>query len=497
MAWIWILLSVIVFVYLLQQLKKKKNQNKNIPPGPIGIPILGHLHLLGKNPHQNLHRLARKYGPIMGLRLGFVPAVVVSSPAAAELVLKTHDLVFASRPKSAAAEYMSYEQKNIVFGPYGPYWRDMRKLCTLELLSSLRISQFRAVRAAELRLMVDSLKQAAELGEIVDLSARVSGVNGDMNCLMVFGRKYADKEFDEKGFKAVFMEAMEITAKFNLADYFPYVGVLDLQGMNPRMKELSKIFDGFLEKIIDEHLQEKPEKKEIKDFVDTMMAIMESGDAGFEFDRRHVKAVLLDLLIAGMDTSATAVEWAISELIRHPRVMKKLQKELESTVGIDRTVEESHLDKLEYLDLVVKETLRLHPVAPLLIPHESMEDCTIDGYHIPKKSRAIVNVWAIGRDPSVWAHPETFSPERFSGSDIDLRGRDFQLLPFGSGRRSCPALQLGVVLVKLVLAQLVHCFDWELPNGMLPSDLDMSEHFGLVTSRAEHIMAIPKYRLTA
>ncbi|KAL7131485.1 hypothetical protein ABFS83_12G006500 [Erythranthe nasuta] len=494
MAWIWILLSVIMFVYLLQQLKKKK---KNIPPGPIGILILGHLHLLGKNPPHNLHRLARKHGPIMGLRLGFVPAVVVSSPAAAELVLKTHDLVFASRPKSAAAEYMSYEQKNIIFGPYGPYWRDMRKLCTLELLSSLRISQFQAMRAAEVRLMVDSLKVAAELGEIVDLSARVSGVNGDMNCLMIFGRKYADEDFDEKGFKAVFMEVVEITGKFNLADYFPYIGVLDLQGMNRRMKELSKIFDGFLEKIIDEHLQEKQEKKETKDFVDTMMAVMESGEAGFEFDRRHVKAVLLDLLIAGMDTSSTVVEWAISELIRHPRVMKKLQNELESTVGIDRIVEESHLNKLEYLDSVVKETLRLHPVVPLLVPHESMEDCTIDGYHIPKKSRAIVNMWAIGRDPSVWAHPETFSPERFSGSDIDLRGRDFQLVPFGSGRRTCPALQLGVVLVKIVLAQLVHCFDWELPNGVQPCDLDMSEHFGLVTSRAEPIMAIPKYRLTS
>ncbi|EYU24035.1 hypothetical protein ABFS82_12G008000 [Erythranthe guttata] len=499
MAGIWAALSAIAFVYLLlQQLLKNLSMKKKSPPSPFGLPIIGHLHLLGKNPHQDLHRLARKHGPIMGFRLGFVPAVVVSSPAAAELILKTHDAVFASRPKIIAVDSVSYEQRNLVFAAHGPYWRNMRRLCTSELLNAARIAQFQAARRAEVRLLVTSLKSAAELGEIVDLSARVTGLSADMNCVMVFGRKYDDSDLGEMGFKSVFMETAEISAKFNLADYFPFIGALDLQGLNSRIKELGKVFDGFLEKIIDDHLQEKPEKKETKDFVDTMMAVMNSGEAGFEFDRRHVKAVLQDMLIAGTDTSSTSVEWAISELIRHPSIMKKLQKELESTVGLNHMVEESHLEKLEYLDFVVKETLRLHPPAPLLIPRESMEDCTINGiFHIPKKSRAIVNVWAIGRDPSAWANPETFWPERFAGSDVDSRGRDFQLIPFGSGRRSCPGQQLGLTVVKLMLAQLVHCFDWELPNGMLPSDLDMSEHFGVVMSRAEHLMLIPKYRLIA
>lgn len=176
-------------------------------------------------------------------------------------------------------------------------------------------------------------------------------------------------------------------------------------------------------------------------------------------------------------------------------VMRKLQKELESVVGMDRMVEELHLDRLEYLDCVLKETMRLHPVAPLLLPHESMEDCVVDGFHIPKKSRAIVNVWAIGRDPGVWPDPEMFLPERFVGSDVDMTGRDFQLLPFGSGRRSCPGLQLGLVVFRLVVAQLVHCFDWALPEGMGLSDVDMSEHFGLVTGRVVPLVAIPSYRL--
>ncbi|KAL0461170.1 UNVERIFIED_CONTAM: cytochrome [Sesamum latifolium] len=376
MAWTWAAVLVIVLVYLLQELLSP-TKKKRLPPGPRGLPILGHLHLLGKNPHQALYHLARRHGPIMGLRFGFVPAVVVSSPAGAELVLKTHDLVFANRPRNEASKYIWYEQKNLVFGQYGPYWRNMRKLCTLELLSNRRINQFEAMRKVELELLVSSLKRAVEMREIVDLSARVSGMIGDMNCLMVFGRKYADRDLDhDKGFKILTMEALEFGGKFNLANYFPYIGLLDLQGMNRKMKSLSKTFDKFLEKIIDDHVKNKQEEKQSKDFVDTMMEIMESGKAEFQFDRGHVKALLLDLLIAGMDTSASAIEWTLSELIRHPQVMKKLQKELETVVGMDQMVEESHLHRLEYLDFVVKETLRLHPVGPLLIPHESIGDFT-------------------------------------------------------------------------------------------------------------------------
>lgn len=175
--------------------------------------------------------------------------------------------------------------------------------------------------------------------------------------------------------------------------------------------------------------------------------------------------------------------------------MKKLKKELETVVGLENMVKETHLDKLEYLYMVVKESLRLHPVAPLLIPHESMEDYEVQGYHIPKKSQIIVNAWAIMRDPNVWPNPDSFNPERFTSDDVDLKGLDFRLIPFGSGRRGCPGMQLALQVVRLVVAQLVHCFDWEVPDGMQPSDLDMSEHFGTVTNRAKPLVVIPKYSL--
>ncbi|KAL6583162.1 hypothetical protein OROMI_005240 [Orobanche minor] len=495
MAWIWATatVSVFLFLYLIQQFLGPKKKSR-LPPGPIGIPIIGHFHLLGKNPHQDLHRLAQKHGPIMYMRFGSVPTIVVSSPAAAELFLKTHDLVFANRPHHEASSYLGYEQRNIVFGRYGPYWRNMRKLCTLELLSNLKISQFQPMRKAELGLLVRSLIHAYEKKQVVDMSLKIATLSADMTCLMVFGKKFAGGDLDGQGLKEVMKETMEEAAAFNLGDYFPYLRRFDLQGSASRLKRLSKIFDGFLERIIDEHVRDKDEGKETRDFVDTMMGIMESGEAGFDFDRRHVKAVLLDMLLAGMDTSAAAVEWALSEIIRHPPVMKKLQKELQETIGMNQMVEESHLSSLKYLDCVVKESMRVHPVGPLLI-HESMENCEVDGFHIPKRSRVLINVWAIARDPDFWKNPETFSPDRFLGSNMDVRGRDFQLIPFGTGRRGCPGLQLGLTMVQLMVAQLVHCFDWELPDGMLVSELDMSENFGLVTARDKHLMAIPMYRL--
>jgi cytochrome P450 len=181
--------------------------------------------------------------------------------------------------------------------------------------------------------------------------------------------------------------------------------------------------------------------------------------------------------------------------MKHPRVMKKVQKELEDVVGLERMVEESDLDSLEYLDMVLKETFRLHPIAPLLLPHLAMEDCTVNGFHKPQNSRVIINVWAIGRDPSVWSDAEKFFPERFVGSNIDVQGHDFQLIPFGSGRRGCPGMQLGLTVVRLVVAQLVHCFDWELPDNMLSTELDMTEEFGLSIPRAKHLLAFPTYRL--
>ncbi|KAK4373837.1 hypothetical protein RND71_004514 [Anisodus tanguticus] len=492
MALIWATLIVVSIVYALYELLNIRKR-KTFPPGPRGLPILGHLHLLGKNPHQDLQKLAKKHGPIMYVRLGLVPTIVASSADAAEKVLRTYDHIFASRPHNEACQYLAYGQKNLIFAKYGPYWRNMRKLCTLHLLTNQKINSFQSMRRQQVELMIKSLKNEARNRLVVDVSAKIASLNVDLTCLMVLGKKYMDEDLDKRGFKALVQEVVHLAATPNLGDFFPYLGAIDLQGLTRRLKDLAKVFDKFLEKIIDEHAQSH-DQKQSKDFVDTMLDIMQSGEAEFHLDRIHIKAILFDMLVAAMGSSSTAVEWILTELLRHPHVIKKLQKELEEVVGLERMVKESDLEKLKYLDMVVKEGMRLHSVVPL-VPHEAMEDCVLDSFNIQKGSRIMINYYAIQRDPNIWPEPDKFLPERFVGSSIDIRGRDFQLLPFGSGRRSCPAMQLAIVNVRLFVAQLVHCFDWELPNGMQPCDLDLDENFGIVTCRENHLMAIPTYRL--
>ncbi|KAL1814065.1 hypothetical protein ACET3Z_024130 [Daucus carota] len=487
------------FIYLYRTIFTMKPHH-NTPPGPPGLPIIGHLHMLGKFPHRTLCKLSQKYGPIMSLRLGSVPAIIVSSPSAAELFLKTHDTVFASRPKSHSAYYSFNGTKAMGFSDqYGPYWRSVRKFCTLEFLSASKIDSMAGLRREELRLAVKSLKQDAEKQVIVDVSKKVAGLIEDMTCRMLLG-KSRDKRFN---LSEILHQLAEVMGAFNIADYVPFLRALDLQGLTRRLKVTSKAADEVLETIIDDHEHDASNEYEKvnRDFIDVILSLRFNPTSTHEhlaqnINRSNIKAILLDMLFAGIDTSQTAIEWTLSELLRHPRVMKLVQQEIKKATVNREFLEESDLSEFHYLDMVVKESLRLHPVAPLLVPHESTTDAVVDGYYIPKKSRILINTWAIGRDPGIWSeNVEEFLPERFAGTDIDLRGKSFQLIPFGSGRRGCPGIHLGLINIKLVVAQLVHSFDWELPPGILPNELNMDESFGLTVPRAEHLLAIPSLRL--
>ncbi|KAK9091218.1 hypothetical protein Sjap_024395 [Stephania japonica] len=406
-----------------------------LPPGPRGLPLIGNLHILSDLPHQALHKLSQKYGPIMHIRLGQVPTIVVSSPEAAELFLKAHDLVFASRPTVQAEKFIGYGFRGLAFSPYGAYWRSMRKLCTLELFTNTKIEMFRPMRKEEVSGLVDIVKSAADAGEV--------GLRRDLR---------------------------------------------------PVVKAFNKMFDAILE----EHTQEaRKQNANFRDFIDVMLSLKDSNYLqDIKLNKDHIKSIIMDVLAAGMDTSVNVINWALPELLRHPKLMKRVQEELREVIGMDRMVEEIDLTKLNFLNLVIKETMRLHPVAPLLLPHESIEDITINGYFIPKKSQVFINIWTIGRDPKVWSeNAEEFNPDRFMDVDMDIHGRDFQLIPFGSGRRGCPGMQLGLTVVQLILAQLLHCFNWELPNGISSCDLDMKEKFALAMSRESPLLAIPTYRL--
>ena len=274
--------------------------------------------------------------------------------------------------------------------------------------------------------------------------------------------------------------------------------------MTRLFRKNSEAIDEILEKIIDKHMQNvsQDEVNNHMNFIDVMLSLMKKSnnfedESQYAIGRKNVKAIILDMLVGGIDSSITSIEWVLSELLKHPRVMKRLQEELKNVVGMDRIVEETDLKNLGYLKMVIKETLRLHPIGPFLVPRESMEDIVINRYFIPKRSTVLINTWAIGRDSNVWSeNAEEFFPERFAENNIDLQGHDFELTPFGSGRRGCPGIQLGMTTVGLIVSQLAHCFNWELPNGMMPSELDMKEKFGLTMPRVVHLFALPTYRLS-
>ena len=194
-----------------------------------------------------------------------------------------------------------------------------------------------------------------------------------------------------------------------------------------------------------------------------------------------------DVFAGGTETSSTTVEWAMSEMIRNPGVMAKAQSEIRNAFRGKNTIEETDIQRLQYLRSVIKETLRLHPPIPMLIPRECREECEIDGYIIPVKTRVLVNAWAIGRDPEYWDDAESFKPERFENSSIDFNGSHFEYLPFGAGRRICPGIAFGLANVELPLALLLYHFDWRLPNGLDSNDLDMTETVVITASRANNL----------
>ncbi|KAK4490953.1 hypothetical protein RD792_001674 [Penstemon davidsonii] len=193
---------------------------------------------------------------------------------------------------------------------------------------------------------------------------------------------------------------------------------------------------------------------------------------------------------AGSETSSTTLDWAMVELIRNPHVMEKAQEEVRQALKEKKIVEESDVQTLKYLKLVIKETLRMHPPVPLM-PRACRQECQVDGYTIPLKATVVVNVWAIGRDPEYWVDPESFQPERFENNSIDFLGNKFEYIPFGAGRRICPGMNFGLANVELPLAQLLYHFEWKMPKGMSSKNIDMTEANGMAVSRKDDHFIVP------
>ncbi|XP_050230390.1 cytochrome P450 71D445-like [Mercurialis annua] len=498
-----ILFTLFLFILTVLRIWKKSkisNSIPNLPPGPWKLPIIGSLHhLAGSLPHHRLRDLAGKYGPLMNLQLGELRTIVVSSPEMAKQVMKTHDVIFAQRPDFIAARVASYNYKNIAFAPYGEYWRQMRKICMLQLLTGKRVQSFRSIREEEVSKLLRSLCSGAA-GSPINFSKMFNAVTYSIISRAAFGKIWKGEE----SFIPSIKKLAEAVGGFTLAEMFPSVKLLQwLSGTVPRLKSLHKHIDDIYQNIIDDHRAERAEAKshaygeEDEDFVDVLLNCQEKGDLNIPITDENIKAVLGDMFAAGTETSSTTVEWVMSELLKNPRVMEKVQQEVREVFGREGNVDEARIQELSYFKFVIKETLRLHPPLPLLVPRECTESCVINGYDIPIKFQVIVNVWAIGRDPNYWNEAQKFYPERFHDCSIDFKGNDFELLPFGAGRRICPGIMFGISNVEFALAQLLYHFDWSLPNGVSPETLDMDEAFGVAVKRKNdlYLIATPSLHL--
>ncbi|KAL1307337.1 hypothetical protein AAHE18_17G025300 [Arachis hypogaea] len=357
------LFSLIIFILFISQLlklldKKSKVTSKKkekLPPGPWTLPLIGSIHhLVGKSlPHHRMRDLAKKYGPLMHFKLGEASIMVVSSPEVAKEVFKTFDINFAERPRHLGADILTYGSTNIATARYGGYWKQLRRICSMELLSPKRVSSFKSIREEE------------------------------------------------------------------------------------------------------------------------------------------------DLYGAGIETSSAVIEWTISELVKNPEAMARAQEEVRKAFGTKESSSSSSssLENLTYLKAVIKETMRLHPPFPLLLPRECRETCEINGYTIAAGSQVIVNAWAIGRDPNHWGgeeDAERFRPERFLECSIDYKGCDVEFIPFGAGRRICPGIYFAVSSIEICVAQLLYYFDWKVPkNGDIEGELDMTEYFGSTARRKNDLILVP------
>ncbi|KAH6772013.1 hypothetical protein C2S51_010417 [Perilla frutescens var. frutescens] len=490
-ATIFLSLSLLSLKHLSNQNSKCTTGRKNLP-GPRKLPIIGNLHQLGKHPHLSLFSLAQKYGPIFHLQLGEISTVILSSAATAKEAMKTHDLALATRPELYAAKILFYNCTDMAFAPYGRHWRDVRKLCMLELLSTTRVQSYAFVREEEASRLAgrvaESCSAAVDLTKLLNLYA-----NGVL-CRIVFGKDFSGGgEYEKFGFKEMLDEYQELLGGFSVGDFFPSMEFLHaVTGHKARLDRAFERFDKLFCDVIEERRRSSCREGQNRDFVDILLELENDGDGDVPLTMDNVKAILLDMFAAGTDTSFITLDWSMTELVTHPKILKKVQSEVRNVVGGKKFVSENDLPHLHYMKAVIKEVYRLHPPAPVLLPRESMAEIAINGHMIPAKTRIFINAWAIGRDTESWKNPEEFELERFLNSDIDFKGQDFELIPFGAGRRSCPAITFGSATVEIGLAQLLHSFDWELPPGIQSDDLDMTEVFGITMHRKSPLIVVAK-----
>nr|WNT44078.1 CYP82N8v1 [Corydalis yanhusuo] len=469
--------------------KGNKRSTKQAPMAAGAWPVLGHLHLFGGSelPHKMLAVMADKYGPAFTMKFGTHRTLVVSNTQIVKECFTANDTHFSNRPSTTAFHLMTYDNDSVAFTPYGPFWRELRKISTLKLLSNHRLQAIKDVRVSEVNVCFKDLYNQWKTNQnkrpvLVDMKKWFEEVSNNVVIRVIvgkqnFGSKIVRGEEEAVKYKKIMDEVLRLAAVPMLSDMAPLLGWLDLfQGHKSAMKRNAKEVDNMLESWLEEHKRKRLSGvtgAEEEDFMDVMLSIMEENKFTGRDSNTVIKSTVLAMIMGGTDTTAVSLTWIFSLLMNNRHVLKKAQEELDMHVGKDRQVEDSDLKNLVYLNAIVKETMRMYPLGALL-ERETKEDCEVGGYQVRAGTRLLVNVWKLQRDPSCWTDPTEFKPERFltENAKIDVGGQHFELLPFGAGRRVCPGVSFALQFMNLVLARLIHGFELGTP---MDADVDLTE----------------------
>ncbi|XAR51324.1 hypothetical protein NMG60_11005924 [Bertholletia excelsa] len=462
------LLLVLVLKYLFQAITHRRH---NLPPSPPALPFIGHLHLTKHPFHRTLQALSETLGPVFSLRFGSRRVVIISSPSAVEECFTKNDVALADRFPFISADYFGYHHTTVATSSYGDHWRNLRRLMAVEIFSTARLNSFLSLRRDEISILLQNLYQKSLHGSAkVELKSKFAELTYNNIIRMVAGKRYyGDDVTDDDEAREVqelVKELFTYVGARNPADFLPVLRWIDYGGFEKNIKRIHKKIDSFVQGLIDEHRRDKSKNT----MIDHLLSLQESQPE--YYTDTIIKGLIWVMVIAGTDTSAVTMEWAMSLLVNHPEVLKKARAEIDAQVGQNRLIDESDISKLPYLQAIISETFRLFPAAPLLLPHMSREDVTVGGFCVPRGSILMVNAWAIHRDPKVWDDPLRFNPERFEGkNEVNVH----KLIPFGTGRRMCPGAGLAQRVVGLTLGSLIQCFEWERINE---EPVDLTEGMG-------------------
>nr|G4XV71.2 RecName: Full=2-hydroxyisoflavanone synthase; Short=2HI synthase; AltName: Full=Cytochrome P450 93C2; AltName: Full=Isoflavonoid synthase [Glycyrrhiza uralensis] len=508
------LLVIALFIHLRPTPSAKSKSLRHLPNPPSPkprLPFVGHLHLLDKPLlHNSLIDLSKRYGPLYSLYFGSMPTVVVSTPELFKLFLQTHEASsFNTRFQTPAIRRLTYDN-SVAMVPFGPYWKFIRKLIMNDLLNATTVNKLRPLRSQEIRKVLRVMALSAESQVPLNVTEELLKWTNSTISRMMLG--------EAEEIRDIARDVLKIFGEYSLTDFIWPLKKLKVGQYEKRIDDIFNRFDPVIERVIKKRQEIRKKRKERNGeveegeqsvvFLDTLLDFAEDETMEIKITKEQIKGLVVDFFSAGTDSTAVATEWALSELINNPRVLQKAREEVDAVVGKDRLVDEADVQNLPYIRSIVKETFRMHPPLPV-VKRKCVQECEIDGYAIPEGALILFNVWAVGRDPKYWDRPTEFRPERFlenvgeGDQAVDLRGQHFQLLPFGSGRRMCPGVNLATAGMATLLASVIQCFDLSVvgPQGKIlkgnDAKVSMEESAGLTVPRAHNLVCVPVARSSA